>query len=86
MYTDLTYQDYLQSPDRRAFLTEAVTRYQNSAFFRDCLTATAYFRGRNTTVAHKTILRARRVETRDARGRSRSRAELKDVVGNRVGS
>ena len=74
MYTDLTYQDYLQSPDRRAFLTEAVTRYTTSAFFRDCLTATAYFRGENTTVARKTILRARRVETRDARGRSRSRA------------
>ena len=86
MYTDLTYQDYLQSPDRRSFLTEAVTRYKTSAFFRDCLTATAYFRGENTAVARKTILRARRVETRDARGRSRSRAELKDVVGNRVGS
>lgn len=86
MSTTITYQDYLQSSDRLQFLSDAVNRYRVSPFFQQALTATAYFRGENTTVARKTILRARKVENRDEHGRLRSRAALREVVGNRIGS
>ena len=86
MFTDVTWQDYLAATDREALLLEAVRRFQASAGFHRALEANAYFRGENARVARKTILRARKIESRDAAGRRRFRAATEDVVGNRIGS
>ncbi len=86
MFTTITYQDYLASQDRHALLLEAIRRYKASRGFSHALEANCYFRGENTRVARKTILRARKVETRDAQGRRRVRSATEDVVGNRIGS
>lgn len=86
MFTDVTYQDFLAAPDRDAFLLAAVERYRASRDFTRALEAGEYFRGSNSAVARKTILRARKIETRDASGRKRIRSSTEDVVGNRIGS
>ncbi len=86
MFTTVTWQDYLASDDREALLLEAVGRYKTSRGFLHALEANAYFRGENTRVARKTILRARKTEYRDASGRRHARAVTEDVVGNRIGS
>ncbi len=86
MFTTVTYQDYQASQDKGALLLEAVDKYRCSGEFRRALDANCYFRGENPRVARKTILRARKVETRDAQGRRRFRAGTRDVVGNRIGS
>jgi len=86
MFTTITYQDYLASMNRHALLLEAVRRFKASRGFQHALEANCYFRGENTRVARKTILRARKVETRDAQGRRRVRSSTEDVVGNRIGS
>ena len=86
MFTNVTWQDYLAAEDRGALLLEAVRRFKASRGFLNALEANAYFRGENSRVARKTILRARKVETRDAKGRRHFRAGTEDVVGNRIGS
>lgn len=80
----ITYQDYLSTPDKPAALFAQAERVRHSEAFRTALDAEAYFRGENPTVAGKTILRAEKLETRDAEGRRRVRTQLKDVVGNRI--
>ncbi len=82
--TIITYQDFLAAPDREKALLQAVRDFRQGDAFRAALTANAYFRGENPTVAAKTILRAGKVETRDAQGRRRVRARAVDVVGNRI--
>ncbi len=88
MYTDVTYQDWEQTPEheRPKLLTEIIRGYKASDDFRNGLTANIYFRGDNSEVAGKTILRARKVEFKDANGRKRSRTATQDVVGNRIAS
>ena len=86
MFTDVTYQDWLAAADRDRLLLTAIDRYKASRDFRGALEAGDYFRGCNSTVARKTILRARKIETRDASGRKRIRTGTEDVVGNRIGS
>lgn len=86
MFTTVTYQDYLAAQDKHALLLEAVKRFKASRGFAQALEANCYFRGENTRVARKTILRARKIETRDAQGRRRVRSATEDVVGNRIGS
>ncbi|MGN0794166.1 MAG: phage portal protein [Aristaeellaceae bacterium] len=86
MFTQVTWQDYLAAEDREALLLQAVTRFKASHDFQQALDANSYFRGENTRIACKTILRARKVETRDAQGRRRVRSATEDVVGNRIGS
>ena len=86
MFTTVTWQDYNASEDQGGLLLKAVQRFKASRGFVDALEANAYFRGENTRVARKTILRARKTETRDAQGRRRVRAATEDVVGNRIGS
>jgi len=86
MFTTVTYQDYLGAQDQPTLLLEAVKRYKASRGFQHALEANCYFRGENTQVARKTILRARKIETRDAQGRRRVRSAAEDVVGNRIGS
>ena len=86
MFTDVTYQDWLAAADRDKLLLTAIDRYKSSRDFRQALEAGEYFRGCNSAVARKTILRARKIETRDASGRKRIRTGTEDVVGNRIGS
>lgn len=80
----LTYQDLLAAPDRAEAVFAQAERFRRSDGFRLMLDADAYFRGENPGVAGKTILRAEKLETRDALGRRHVRAGLRDVVGNRV--
>lgn len=82
----LSYQDFVQSADRSRAMLEAVRQYRQSAFFSDALRAERYFRGENDAIARKTILRARKIETKDAQGRRRTRAAMEDVIGNRIAS
>ena len=86
MFTTITWQDYLASEDRGELLLQAVRRFKASRGFLNALEADSYFRGENTRVARKTILRARKSETRDKQGRRRVRAVTEDVVGNRISS
>ena len=86
MFTDITWQDYLGASDKMALLLEAIRRYKASPAFHRALEANCYFRGENSAVARKTILRARKIEGRDASGRRRIRSGTEDVVGNRIAS
>lgn len=86
MFTDITWQDWAASGDQTALMLKAVELYKASAGFHSALEASAYFRGDNAAVRRKTILRARKVETRDEKGRKRVRAATQDVVGNRIPS
>ena len=82
--TIITYQDYLAARDKERALLQAVRDFRLGQAFQTALAANAYFRGENLTVAGKTILRAGKMETRDALGRRRVRAKAVDVVGNRI--
>ena len=86
MFTDITWQDYLGASDKEALLLEAIRRYKASPEFHRALEANCYFRGENSAVARKTILRACKIEGRDASGRRRIRTGTEDVVGNRIAS
>ena len=86
MFTDVTYQDWLAAQDKSGLLLTAIERYKTSPDFRQALEAGEYFRGCNAAVSRKTILRARKIETRDESGRKRIRSGTEDVVGNRIGS
>lgn len=86
MFTDVTFQDWQTAADRDALLLSAIQRYKLSQDFLQALEASEYFRGCNTAVAKKTVLRARKIETRDETGRKRTRSGTEDVVGNRIGS
>lgn len=81
-----TWQEYLRAQDKEAALLDAVNRYKKSAEFHRALEANAYFAGRNTAVAQKTIVKARKLESTDANGRKRVRCAMEDVAGNRIGS
>ena len=88
MFTAFTYQDWEHTPEfRRAEMIEKIiASYKASADFTTALEAKEYFRGENPSVAKKTVLRARKIECRDASGRKRVRSGTEDVVGNRIGS
>ncbi|MCH5288258.1 MAG: phage portal protein [Christensenellaceae bacterium] len=86
MFTEITWQDWLAAADPTALTLKAIDRYKASRTFARALEASCYFRGENTAVARKTVLRARKIETRDASGRKRIRSATQDVVGNRIPS
>ena len=86
MFTDFTYQDWQSCTDRTGLMLKAIERYKGSAAFLGALEASSYFRGENTAVSRKTILRAGKLETRDAAGRRRVRPTTRDVVGHRIPS
>lgn len=83
---EMTYQDFAAAEDKLGAALAAVARYKGSGEFQAALEAEKYFRGENTEVARKTVLKARKIETRDESGRRRVRSGLEDVVGNRIGS
>lgn len=80
----ITYQDYETAADKHALLLEVVRQYKASEAFLRGLTANAYFRGHNTAVAGKTILKARKLETVDEHGFRKRQAITEDVVGSRI--
>lgn len=86
MFTDITWQDYLAAADRDRCVLDAIRRYKAGRTFRTALEANAYFRGENTAVARKTVLRAGKLTEHCADGRSRTRPVTRDVVGNRIGA
>ena len=88
MFTAYTYQDWERTPEwqRPELMEKIIAAYKVSAEFTHALDALAYFQGENPSVAKKTVLRARKIECKDASGRKRVRAGTEDVVGNRIGS
>ena len=86
MYTDVTYQDWLATPEyeRPKLLEKIISGYKASADFTGGLTANLYFRGENSEVAKKTVLKARSFEYNDKNGRVRKGTRMEDVVGNRI--
>lgn len=82
----VSYQEWEKSEDRVALMMEAIGRYKSSGRFLRALEAEKYFRGENTEITRKTVLKARKIETRDEKGRRRVRSGVEDVVGNRIGS
>jgi len=78
MFTTYTYQDYLAAEDKIALLCKAIEKFKASAEFVRALSASSYFRGENPTIARKTILRARKIETRGTDGRPPVRAGRED--------
>lgn len=88
MYTDVTYQDWEQTPEysRPALMMKIINGYKGSADFKDGLTANQYFRAENPEIARKTILKPRVIETTDASGRKRKRNRMEEIAGNRIRS
>ena len=88
MYTTYTYQDWLATAEaeRPSLLLKIIESYKASDDFQHALVANDYFRADNREVGKKTVLRAMSVQTTDASGRTRKRAESKEVVGNRIRS
>lgn len=86
MFTDMTYQDYLAAEDKGSLQLRGVERYRRSGDCARALEAAEYFRGHNTAVSRKTVLRACKLEGQDESGRRRVRSTTRDVVGNRIGS
>lgn len=89
MYTEHTYQDWeaAAEADRRKMLQEIVNRYKGSEEFKLMLDANEYFRGNNTAVGSKVLLKPVAVTSTDkATGVIRKRTQLKEIVGNRVRS
>ena len=88
MYTTYTYQDWLATAEaeRPGLLLKIIESYKASDDFQHALVANDYFRADNREVGKKTVLRAMSVQTTDASGRTRKRAESKEVVGNRIRS
>lgn len=86
MYTDVTYQDWEQTPDheRPSLLLEIIRDYKASDDFHTALVANQYFRAENPTIGQKYLLRTTSVETKDASGKVKKRNRRERIVGNRV--
>lgn len=88
MFTDVTYQDWLSTPEasRPALMLEVIRRYKASAEFKRALDANLYFRGENTEVSRKYMLRPVAVTVQDEQGRSRKKPREEKIAGNRIAS
>ena len=86
MFTEITYQDWLKAPDRRAMLGEIAAQYKRSQEFRDALEALDYFRAENRAVMKKTVLKARTYEVTDGEGRQKKQMRQEAIPGTRIAS
>lgn len=88
MYTTHTYQDWLSTTEqnRPALAREIVRSYCAGAEFRRALTALDYFRGENTAIRQKMLLKPVAVTYRDDHGRTRKRSKAQEIAGNQVSS
>ena len=86
MYTDVTYQDWEQTPDfeRPALLMKIIDGYKGTPDFRMGLVANEYFRAENPEVSAKYLLRPTTVEVRDENGKVRKTNRTEKITGNRV--
>lgn len=86
MYTDVTYQDWEQTPDfeRPELLMKIINGYKRTPDFRMGLVANEYFRAENPEVSSKYLLRPTTVEVRDENGKVRKTNRTEKITGNRV--
>lgn len=87
MYTDVTYQDWEQTPDaeRAEKLLQIINGYKSSDDFKRGLLANQYFRAENPEVAAKYLLRPTTFEYKDeATGRVKKANRQERIDGNRV--
>lgn len=87
MYTDVTYQDWEQTPEheRLELLLDIIRQYKSSPDFRQGLVANQYFRAENPAVAGKYLLRPITVEIKDeSTGKVRKTNRTEKIDGNRV--
>lgn len=86
MYTDVTYQDWEQTPEheRLELLLDIIRQYKSSPDFRRGLVANQYFRAENPAVAGKYLLRPTTVEIKDESGRVKKTNRTEQIDGNRV--
>lgn len=86
MYTDITYQDWLDTPEDEKLdkLQEIIKGYKSSVDFKQGILANQYFRAENPAVAGKYLLRPTVVETKDDNGRVKKHNRQAKIDGNRV--
>lgn len=86
MFTDITYQDWLDTPDgeKPDKLVEIIRRYKASADFKVALQANAYFRAENPETAKKMLLKPTVVSIKDDKGKVKKRTRMAQITGNRV--
>ncbi len=86
MYTEYTYQDWLQMGGGPENARKIVGGYKASAFFLHALEANRYFIGENPTLDEKYQLQIRTREKKETDGETIRYAEKAKVPGNRVPS
>lgn len=88
MYTEITYQDWLATPeDERAEMAlRVVRRYKGSTDFLMARDASRYFAADRTKVSGKVMMRAKKLRVKGTDGRERSMIGSEDIVGNRIAS
>lgn len=84
MFTQYTYQDWLNEPEKMDFLLRIIGAYKASDEFSHMLTAEQYFRGRNPEVLSKTILQVRAQEVEDAKGRKAQIRKNVSIKGSQI--
>ena len=86
MYTDITYQDWLDTPEdvKLDKLLDIVNGYKSSVDFKQGLVANQYFRAENPAVANKYLLRPTVVEVKDDSGKVKKQNRQQKIEGNRV--
>ena len=86
MYTDVTYQDWEQTPEHEQLelLLNIIRQYKSSPDFRQGLVANQYFRAENPAVAGKYLMRPIVVESKDANGKVKKTNRKERIDGNRV--
>lgn len=88
MFTAYTYQDWLDTSEskRPAMLLDAVSKYKTSVEFIGALEASDYFAADNRAIAGKVLSAPRAITYKDENGRTRKRAAMEEIVGNRIRS
>ena len=86
MYTDITYQDWLDTPEdvKLDKLLDIVNGYKSSVDFKQGIVANQYFRAENPAVANKYLLRPTVVEVKDDTGKVKKQNRQQKIEGNRV--
>lgn len=86
MYTDVTYQDWEQTPEHEQLelLLNIIRQYKSSTDFKQGLVANQYFRAENPAVAGKYLMRPIVVESKDANGKVKKANRKERIDGNRV--
>lgn len=86
MYVDVTYQDWEKTPEfeRPVLLKKIIDGYKGSPEFLAGLTANEYFRGCNPEIFRKKLLKPRKVEYKDEKGRVRKASRMEEIAGNQV--